>query len=926
MPCISDAGPRVPHMCLFPQRKSVHYTGSEIMFLSRDDIQAAGMGIYRITIKGFKADKEYALTIEYTSTERRPSPEEQQVLENIYSTCCYAGVCLDLAPYVEASGYGAVENFCHAPYQSCDKDGHILALRLPGQELDCMLPESVGDLAYLQRLDLEDNYIQGDVGSVFSTLEDVPLHSLHMGLNYLSGKLPCLPTEADVPLSGLAYIDFTANHINQEIEACFFTPALEIVNLRGNFLTGLFPKSLPSSTKMLHLDLSWQDEEDHLTGELPDFTVWPNLEHLNVARNRINGSFPVLPDSLVVLRLHENRIDGEMPSSLGQFPRLMMLDVANNRLSGPLPETLPDTLVSLKMTENQFTGPIHGMEWFGHYEGPRALQELRLGGNRLTGLIPPELGQLGELLVLDLRNNLLEGSMEIFVEGIDDGNKLVNLNLAGNGITGTIPEGISKLHSFQDDYEPPPFWEGQKAAVFDISNNKLQGQIPAALLKAAAEEDRELKFEISGNSLECPQEYLGIFGGHESELEAAGGLRGTTCIDRSGNMVLLSEDQEKRRPGNLVWDDALEEWVPDLDSVPDPDSWDYTDDDYADDENEEETDEEEDADDDDEGDEDEDEDDDENENENDEEEEDDGDDGDEDDEEEEDDDDDEDDGDEDGEDGEESDDEEEEEDDDDGDEDDEEKEEDDEDDDENDDENDDDEGEDDEDEDDGDEDDDEEEDDNDEDDDEEDEEDDDEEDDDDSDDEDDDGEDNEENDDEEEEEEKGEEGNTDDGEKEGADDEEKEGGDDVEEKAAADDVNAEDVDAVDVKEEVVNDDGEGTGERENLTDEVLEGLSPTEDVLLSGRGGIDGVTDDLDPSSGSQKEGTRSVPFILIVVIAVGCVAGIAAVVGAAVAGVYWHRRKTGQAYRDYDENGLAMTVQEPHDGPMDSSDPPPQW
>ena len=566
-------------VCLFPQRKSVHYTGSEIVFLSRDDIQAAGMGIYRITIKGFKADNEYALTIEYTSTERRPSPEEQQVLENIYRTCCYADACLDLAPYVEASGYGAVENFCHAPYQSCDKDGHILALRLPGQELDCMLPESVGNLTYLQRLDLEDNYIYGEVGSLFSTLEDVPLHSLHMGLNYLKGKLPCLPTEADVPLSGLAYIDLGANGIGNEIEACFFTPALEIVNLRGNFLTGLFPKSLPSSTKMLHLDLSWQHEEDHLTGELPDFTVWPNLEHLNVARNRINGSFPVLPDSLVVLRLHENRIDGEMPSSLGQFPRLMMLDVANNRLSGPLPETLPDTLVSLEMTENQFTGPIPGMEWFGHYEGPRGLQELRLGGNRLTGLIPPELGLLGELWVLDLRNNLLEGSMEIFVEGIDDGNKLVNLNLAGNGITGTIPEGISKLHSFQDDYEPPPFWEGQKAAVFDISNNKLQGQIPAALLKAAAEEDRELKFEISGNSLECPQEYLGIFGGHESELEAAGGLRGTTCIDRSGNMVLLSEDQAKQRPGNLIWDDQWQEWFPD----PDYESggYDYTDYDYS---------------------------------------------------------------------------------------------------------------------------------------------------------------------------------------------------------------------------------------------------------------------------------------------------------------------------------------------------------
>ena len=571
-------------MCPLLQKKSVHYTGTEMIFLSRGAIQAAGMGIYRITIKGYSVENEYSLTIEYTSSERRPPPEEQQALEDIYSTCCFLDACLDLAPFVEASGLGNVENFCHAPYQNCDEDGHILALRLPGQNLDCILPESVGNLAYLQRLDLEDNYIFGEVGSLFSTLESVPLHSLHMGLNYLSGKLPCLPTAADVPLSALAYIDLGANGVSDEIEACFFTPALEIVYLRGNFLTGLFPKSLPSSTKMLHLDLSWQDEQDLLTGELPDFTVWPNLEYLNLARNGINGSFPLLPESLVVVRLHENKIEGEMPSNLGEFSRLKMLDVAYNRLSGPLPETLPDSIESLQMGENQFSGPIPGMEWFGHYEGPRGLQELRLGGNRLTGLIPPELGQLGELWVLDLSDNLLEGALDILVEGIDDGNQLVNLNLADNNLTGPIPEGISKLHSFQDDYEPLPYWESEKAAVFDISNNKLEGQIPTTLLEAAAEEERELTFDISGNLLECPQEYLGIFGGHESEIEAAGGLRGTTCIDRSGNTALLSEDQAKQRPGNLIWDDALEEWITDLDyESGGNDDWDYYND-YADEE------------------------------------------------------------------------------------------------------------------------------------------------------------------------------------------------------------------------------------------------------------------------------------------------------------------------------------------------------
>ena len=530
-----------------------------MIFLPRSDLATAGPGLYQITVHGYGADNDYTLAFEQTSSERRPLAEEQQVLEDIYTKCCYYNGCHFLKAFVRASDLGEPANFCHSKHQSCDKDGHITALRLPGHELDCEFPASIANLTHLERLDLEDNYVYGDVDTVFSTLKGLPLHSIHMSRNDLAGQLPCLPTE-DEPLSALTYIDMSFNKIESTLPGCFFTPMQQIVTLEGNFLRGPFPE-ISGSVKMRHLDLSWQDEDDPLEGPLPDFTLWPNLEYLNVAENAISGPFPSLPLTIRTVRLHDNKIEGEV-ADLGAFKNLKMFDVQNNRLSGPLPGSLPVSLESLQMGQNLISGNIPGMEWFGHLEGPRGIQEIRLGGNALSGIIPPELGLLPQLWALNLTDNFLDGPLDIFVEGINNGNQIVQLEFANNKLSGPIPEDISNLKMLQGEYDPPSSRQRRQRPIFDLSGNILSGPIPVGLLKDAADEHRSLHFDVRNNMLECPLEYLNIFQGFGSEYARMSGFGATNCINRHGEVVLMSVDQDRLRNGDLVWDDELEDFVP----------------------------------------------------------------------------------------------------------------------------------------------------------------------------------------------------------------------------------------------------------------------------------------------------------------------------------------------------------------------------
>ena len=148
--------------------------------------------------------------------------------------------------------------------------------------------------------------------------------------------------------------------------------------------------------------------------------------------------------------------------------RVVSLDLAINNLRGRISPEIGNLseLVTLNLRRNWRPGPAEiGLT------GPiptelgnlSKLNDIVLSSNELTGPIPSELGELANLARLDLGWNDLTGTIP------DDIGRLTNLtdlDLAQNNLTGTIPPWIADLVSLTD---------------LNLHGNGLRGEIPSAL-------------------------------------------------------------------------------------------------------------------------------------------------------------------------------------------------------------------------------------------------------------------------------------------------------------------------------------------------------------------------------------------------------------------------------------------------------------
>ena len=87
-----------------------------------------------------------------------------------------------------------------------------------------------------------------------------------------------------------------------------------------------------------------------------------------------------------------------------------------------------------------------------------------LGGNKFTGAIPPELGQLDNLVRLDLSSNGLEGEIPPELGQL---NNLTYLRLHSNQLTGAIPPELGQMSKLEE---------------LQLSFNLLTGNIPHTLV------------------------------------------------------------------------------------------------------------------------------------------------------------------------------------------------------------------------------------------------------------------------------------------------------------------------------------------------------------------------------------------------------------------------------------------------------------
>ncbi|KAG5541733.1 hypothetical protein RHGRI_021531 [Rhododendron griersonianum] len=156
--------------------------------------------------------------------------------------------------------------------------------------------------------------------------------------------------------------------------------------------------------------------------------------------------------------LSRNKFYGEISENWSKCPKLQSLRMGGNNITGSIPPELGDSaqLHRLDLSSNHLTGEIPTV--LGKLS---SLLELYLKDNQLSGGIPREIGSLSELEKLDLSINKLSGP--IVAGNPENCIKLNYLNLSNNKFSQEILGPLENLTHLSE---------------MDLSRNSLTGEIP----------------------------------------------------------------------------------------------------------------------------------------------------------------------------------------------------------------------------------------------------------------------------------------------------------------------------------------------------------------------------------------------------------------------------------------------------------------
>lgn len=227
---------------------------------------------------------------------------------------------------------------CGTPNMS-EAYSRVTQLSLPNSQLLGSISADLGMIQNLQRLDLSNNSINGSIP--FSLYNVSNLRVLDLSNNMISGEL----SELIGGLKSLESFNLSENAMGGTIpENLTSLHNLTVVSLKSNYFSGNLPSGLDS---VQVLDLS----SNLINGSLPSSFGSSNLRYLNLSYNRLSGEIPPdfaneLPPN-VTLDLSVNKLTGEIPESSVFYNQDSKAFSGNSELCGkplkilcPIPSTM----------------------------------------------------------------------------------------------------------------------------------------------------------------------------------------------------------------------------------------------------------------------------------------------------------------------------------------------------------------------------------------------------------------------------------------------------------------------------------------------------------------------------------------------------------------------------------------------------------
>ncbi|CAD5193705.1 unnamed protein product [Musa acuminata subsp. malaccensis] len=416
---------------------------------------------------------------------------------------------------------------------------NLKSLDLSSNFLYGSLPASLGNLSMLQTLDVSSNDLNGSIPDGIGQMKS--LVSLFLTDNSLRLSQVHLAN-----LSNLKDLDISYNSFVLE-EGNDWIPPFKLNTLSMQLCEIVprpqFPKWLRTQTALTYLDLAGAGIQGAIPNWLP-----PSLEQLDLSYNGITGGMPQYLPNLSFLGLSNNRVSGPLPSTIADtMPAIQFLYLSTNNLSGILPLSLCRNkfLYVLRLAQNNLSGDLPNC-----WKNSSILVVMDLSNNTLQGGIPHSICNLKKLQSLHLSNNNLSGQMPLCLKSLTE---LETLDLGYNSFVGDVPPGIGEnllnlktlsLRSNAFTGSIPRFSHIASLQILDLSNNNLSGTIPRSFgnFPAMKLSPQKGDYDIGGAA-----ENMWLFvKGIESEYSSL--LPLVTMIDLSNNGLSGSIPEEL---GNL---------------------------------------------------------------------------------------------------------------------------------------------------------------------------------------------------------------------------------------------------------------------------------------------------------------------------------------------------------------------------------------
>eukprot|EP00535_Pseudo-nitzschia_heimii_P009866 CAMPEP_0197174588 /NCGR_PEP_ID=MMETSP1423-20130617/1040_1 /TAXON_ID=476441 /ORGANISM="Pseudo-nitzschia heimii, Strain UNC1101" /LENGTH=700 /DNA_ID=CAMNT_0042623531 /DNA_START=93 /DNA_END=2195 /DNA_ORIENTATION=- len=311
--------------------------------------------------------------------------------------------------------------------------GSVTGILLPRSGLEGELPPELEVLRYLTRLDLNNNQIRGKIPTL------PYLNDLSLAYNQLSGNLPDhfsqMTRLRSLSLSGNAFQGYVPIRFSALTD-------LNILALNENQLTGGLEEIYPL-TNLEELYLSKNSFEDHLSHG--SFKELSGLRVIDLKNNRISGPLPNALwklTNLEVIDFHKNAIDGHINDVIVEGHPLKYLDVSNNFLGGGLPSTVSHltSLTHLDVSYNRLDTRLSQT----HLAGMTKMKSLLL--TEEDGLGPQPITEwlrgMTDLEQVSFRLTARTGTLPTWFGELT---RLQLLDLDWNHISGTIPTELGRL-------------------------------------------------------------------------------------------------------------------------------------------------------------------------------------------------------------------------------------------------------------------------------------------------------------------------------------------------------------------------------------------------------------------------------------------------------------------------------------------------